>query len=95
MSSPIIAKALFSLGRLLATPGALEKLTHHDTIAALGRHTRGDWGDLEAEDKQANDDALKNGTRLFSAFTAENGTRFWIITEADRASTTILLPSEY
>lgn len=58
-------------------------------------HARGDWGELDAEDRAANDRALKDGTRLLSAYHTKAGTKFWIITEADRSSTTALLPSEY
>ena len=58
------------------------------------RHASGDWGDLDAHDKEANDVAVREGFRLLSAYELE-GTRFWIITEADRSTTTILLPDEY
>jgi hypothetical protein len=59
------------------------------------RHARGDWGDVDAHDKRANDAAVKQGTRIVSAYVLDDGTRVWIITEADRSSTTILLPEEY
>jgi hypothetical protein len=63
---------------------------------ALARHASGDWGLVDASDKRANDDrALIEGTRLLSAYELANGTRIWIITEADRAATTVLLPAEY
>ncbi len=88
-------KMQFYLGRLLATPGALEALTQRDIHRALSRHSLCDWGDLDPEDKQANDDALKHGDRLLSAYHGQNQTKFWIITEADRSATTVLLPSEY
>jgi hypothetical protein len=86
---------LFPLGQLVATPGAIAALSHADIQTALNRHLTGDWGDLCAEDKQSNDDALRLGNRLFSAYHGENGTKFWIITEWDRSLTTLLLPSEY
>ena len=95
MSTPIIATALFRMGRIVATPGALEALTPEDILHALGRHSRGDWGDLDDEDRTENDRSLQQGLRLLSAYRGADGTRFWIITEADRGSTTILLPSEY
>lgn len=87
--------AKFSLGRLVATPNVLEQLSEADISVALSRHLRGDWGDLDAEDRQANDLALQHGTHLLSAYNAANGTRFWIITEHDRAITTVLLPEDY
>jgi hypothetical protein len=61
----------------------------------LRRHWRGDWGDVDAEDKAENDYSLMHDLRLLSAYTLADGTRIWIITEADRSVTTILLPSEY
>ena len=86
---------LFPMGRLLATPGALEKISQYDINIALGRHQSGDWGDVCDEDKRLNDEALRNGARLFSAYHTQDGRQFWIITEADRSATTVLLPSEY
>lgn len=85
----------FQLGGTYSTPGALEALTPAEMQSSLARHHRGDWGDLEDEDKQANDQALIHGSRLLSAYHSAKGTKFWIITEADRSATTILLPSEY
>jgi len=83
----------FPLGRIFATPGALA--LNVDLAAYLRRHHCGDWGDeLCAEDKQANEDALHYGTRLLSRFSTPAGS-IYVITEANRASTTILLPSEY
>jgi len=61
----------------------------------MSRHHRGDWGDLDEEDKAANDQALIDGGRLFSAYHSATGIKVWIITEADRSATTVLLPSEY
>jgi len=89
------APVRFPLGQLVATPAALAELTHEDIQTALKRHLRGDWGDVEDEDRAENDFSLKQGFRLLSVYTGSNGTKFWIITEADRSSTTILLPSEY
>lgn len=88
-------KPQFMLGRILATPGALEALTPGDIHTAMTRHSSGDWGDLCPEDIQANEEALRHGERLLSAFHGQNQTKFWIITEADRSATTVLLPSEY
>ena len=95
MNPPIRATALFPLGQLAATPGALAAIPPKDIIHALGRHSRGDWGEVEDEDKVANDRALKMGARLLSVYESTHGTRYWIITEADRSVTTVLLTSEY
>jgi len=87
--------AKFRLGRIVSTPGALARLTQDDILHGIQRHQSGDWGDLDDEDRQANDQALVNGTRILSVYCAANGTKFWIITEADRQTTTILLPDDY
>jgi hypothetical protein len=88
------AKAKFKLGQVVGTPGARE-IEWAELNDALQRHINGDWGNVDADDKKANDDALVNGERLLSAYTTKSGTRFWIITERDRSVTTILLPEEY
>jgi hypothetical protein len=85
----------FPLGRMLATPNALAHLTQADISQALLRHSSGDWGDVGAEDRAANDQALRDGTRLLSVYHGQSGTKFWIITEADRSATTVLLPEDY
>jgi hypothetical protein len=90
-----INQAKFDLGRLVATPNALSALSHDDILAGISRHIQGDWGSLDADDKKANDDALEHGTRLLSSYTSVAGVKFWIITEADRSSTTVLLPEDY
>jgi hypothetical protein len=72
--------------------------THNSALPAailLRRHISGDWGDVPAEDAQANEDALQTGARLLSAYTLSSGVKVWVITEADRSSTTIMLPEEY
>ncbi len=84
-----------SLGQVLATPGALRAVTSVEIAVALARHASGDWGNVDAHDKRANDEALRAGTRVLSAYETELGQAFWVITEADRSSTTILLPCEY
>lgn len=88
---------LFRLGRVVATSWALQAFdkTGEPAIACLSRHCHGDWGDLTDDDKQANIEALAGGTRILSAYHLNDGTKIWIITEADRSSTCILLPSEY
>ncbi|MCC6233321.1 MAG: hypothetical protein IT580_11800 [Verrucomicrobiales bacterium] len=85
----------FPLGQTVITPNAAASVEHADVLAALRRHASGDWGELGEEDRAANDRALVEGTRLLSAFSSSSGTRFWIITEADRSVTTILLPEDY
>lgn len=85
----------FPCGQLVATPGILRVVSHRELFAALQRHLHGDWGDLCHADKQSNEQALQNGSRIFSAYHSSKGVKFWIITEADRSCTTLLLPSEY
>lgn len=86
----------FQLGQTVATPGAQALLQHlHPTFETyLDRHAAGDWGDLDDEDKAANDQAFASGGRLLSAYETPLGL-LWIITEADRSVTTLLQPSEY
>jgi hypothetical protein len=92
----------FSLGRIVATPGALHAL--HDAGQSAGeflaRHVTGDWGDLDDEDRSLNDAAVSDGSRLLSSYTTRKGERLWVITEAVnevglRYGSTLLLPSEY
>ncbi len=89
--------AKFTLGRVVATPGALAALedSHESSVAFMRRHVTGDWGEVCEEDRQENEFSLKNGFRLLSAYRLRTGTKLWIITEADRSATTILLPEEY
>lgn len=86
--------ALFSLGHIVATPGAIASLNVSQMLLCLARHHQGDWGMVCAEDKKANNRALVEGTRLLSAYEVD-GQKIWIITEADRSVTTVLLPEEY
>ena len=85
----------FPLGRTVITRGALDTLDGEEVLAGIARHACGDWGDLCADDKVANDDAVSAGARLLSAYHTGDGRKFWIITEADRSVTTVLLPEEY
>ncbi len=89
--------ARFFPGVILVTPGALAafQTTGEDLELFLTRHLRGDWGDLDAHDRKVNEDALRRGYRLLSAYRLHDGIRIWVITEADRSATTILLSSEY
>jgi hypothetical protein len=96
-ASPDTPRPRFPLGHVVATPGALAALAEagEDPATFLDRHTAGDWGDLCEEDRQANETALQTGARLFSAYQTAQDVKLWIITEADRRATCLLLPSEY
>jgi len=96
------AKGLFQLGQLVATPGALRAIEEsgQTPLTFLSRHLTGDWGEVDEGDRQLNNQALIDGSRLLSAYKTTKGTKLWIITEAtddlgQRAATTILLPEEY
>ena len=90
-------KPLFDLGQLVATPGALAALekSGQSPMAFLSRHVRGDWGELSEDDRKENQFSLEKGFRLLSSYQTNAGERVWVITEADRSHTTILLPDEY
>jgi hypothetical protein len=92
-----MSKKLFPLGQVVATPGALEAMREADDESTLYllRHQTGDWGDLDEEDKAENEFSLMRDLRLFSAYHLKDGVKIWVITEADRSATTVLLPSEY
>lgn len=93
-----VSKPLFSLGRVVvATAGAWAegKRAKVDFWTYLFRHQAGDWGEVCAEDAKENDFSVKAGLRIVSAYTLPTGVKIWIITEADRSATTILLPNEY
>lgn len=91
---------LFPLGQLVLTRGVNDLVAEsppsaaRDLLVAVRRHARGDWGDLDPEDKAENDHALGRRLRILSAYTV-GGVKVWIITEADRSATTVLFPSEY
>lgn len=90
----------FPLGQTVMTRGVADKVAvdarfAEFAYASLKRHANGDWGDMCDEDKKANEDALKTGGRLFSAYEKEGLPRIWIVTEADRSVTTGLFPEEY
>jgi len=91
-------KALFRMGDIHATPGAFELLQGDLELAALllGRHQSGDWGDLDPEDRGLNAEAVRlGGARIMSVYKLPMAGTLWIITEADRANTTLLTPDEY
>jgi hypothetical protein len=85
----------FPLGGLYVTPGVLAELDLDEVNDALCRHMKGDWGDVCEEDRQENEFALGKYLRLFSVYHSQAGQKFWVITEADRSATTVLLPEEY
>ena len=87
----------FDPGQILATPGALDAIASSgdDPLDFLFRHLDGDWGDLSPEDIAENELSLQHGWRLLSSYRLSDGTKVWIITEADRSATTFLLPDEY
>jgi hypothetical protein len=93
----LVRKPLFDLGQVVATPGALAALerAHQGPGEFLARHVSGDWGEVPEEDKTENEFSLLNDTRILSAYRTKLGERLWILTEADRSVTTILLPEEY
>ncbi len=85
------------LGQIVATPGALAALEESGEQPGdfLARHASGDWGDLCEEDRRENEFSLIHGFRLLSAYRLKNGVKLWVITEADRSATTLLLAGEY
>ena len=87
----------FPLGKTVATAGAFHELERAGLIPALllDRHANGDWGEINEQDRQANEYAMKHALRVLSAYILKSGQKIWIITEADRSTTTILLPEEY
>jgi hypothetical protein len=105
MDTLFVINAVFSTGQIVATRGVYDLARENPDFAqfvqkSLNRHVRGDWGDVDGEDKQTNDQSLKQGTRLLSAYNDDRFPKYgvatiWIITEADRSATTILFPDEY
>ncbi len=98
MSTPeTTTSARFELGSIYITPGAIDALVESNQHAQefLERHQRGDWGEVDEHDQHENELSIKHGFRILSAYRTAKDVRLWIITEADRSSTTILLPEEY
>ena len=83
------------LGKVVITPRAVSRLFNDDVIFSLGRHLAGDWGEVSSQDWDDNNESLRLGRGIRSSYTDRHMTRFWIITEADRSRTSILLPEEY
>ncbi len=95
MSTTTTTRFWLNTGTVHVTQGARRELSMNCVLEALFRHMAGDWGDLVEEDRMANDEAMCFGGRILSAYVDHHQLKFWIITEADRSSTTILLPEEY
>ena len=97
MKYAIDRRPLFPLGQLVATPGALAALEKAGQSPAtfLSQHVRGEWGDIPEEDRRENQYSLEHGFRLLSSYRTNANESIWVITEADRSATTLLLPSEY
>jgi hypothetical protein len=93
--NPTKQETKFSLGQIVATPNAIEQLSPSDMARAIARHHGGDWGDVCDADRQENELSLKEGFRLMSVYHGENGQKHYVITEADRSATTILMPEDY
>lgn len=85
----------FPMGQVVITTNAANQLDQAEVVAAIRRHVAADWGEVDDEDRAENELSLQQGFRLMSVYTASDGTRFWIITEADRSATTVLLPEDY
>jgi hypothetical protein len=94
MTFPILGTK-FPLGQTVLTSNAMSQLTQDDVLGALKRHAAGDWGDVCPEDAQENELSLREGYRLLSVYQSSAGVKFWIITEADRSATTVLMPEDY
>lgn len=90
----IATSTLFRLGHVVTTANALSVLTPEEMSQGLARHAKGDWGKVCQDSVEQNDQALQDGSRILSAY-GEGRRRFWIITEADRSATTILMPEDY
>jgi len=98
-SGPVVveklADAKLELGTLAISPGVKRLLVASDVQRGLARHQRGDWGNVCEEDAALNDEAIRLGTRVMSVYAAHESGSFWVITEADRSVTSLLLPEEY
>ena len=94
MNTKALPVAKFRLGRIVTTPHAMEVIPNEDIVTGITRHQAGDWGELKAEELIANDQALVLGTRLRSAYRSTKGVKFWMITEADRSVTRVILPKD-
>jgi hypothetical protein len=89
------SKAVVELGRVMATPNALERVSLGVITEALNRHGNGDWGEVCEQDREENDLSAREGFRILSVHRSQDGEKFWIITEGDRSVTTVLMPEDY
>ena len=94
MSAKAWPIAKFRLGKIVSTPNALNQLTQDDILMGIQRHQAGDWGDVDEDDRKENELSLQQGLRLFSVYHSAGGVKFWLITEANRSHTTVLLPAD-
>ena len=85
----------FPLGQTVITPNAMHRVPPEEVLAAIKRHAACDWGEVCEEDRQENELSLREGFRLLSVYRSAAGEKFWIITEADRSATTVLMPEDY
>lgn len=95
MPNTLSANRALTPGFLAITPAANETLNKSDIFSALKRHLSCDWGEVSDCDWRSNDEAYKSDGRILSCYKDETGLKFWIITEADRSATTVMLPSDY
>ena len=95
MNDFYVLEGKFSLGQIFETRGAQAKLVPSDVEDAIRRHVNGDWGEVSLADREENERSLQEGLRLLSVYHDRNGVKFWIISEADRSVTTVLLPEDY
>lgn len=88
---------MFPLGKVCATPGLIDAQRDNaqSPVSFIARHVNGDWSEMDAHDQKANTESVTNGTRIFSSYSMKDGNKLFVITEADRSVTTLLLPSEY
>ena len=93
--NPFARKLSFPLGGTVMTPGAMEVLEPDELVTFVARHARGDWGEVPDGDWKENDFSVEQGYRILSVYTSRRGEKVWVITEADRSATTVLLPEEY
>ena len=93
--SATLATAKFRAGRIVCTPGLQAQVSDEDILAGIKRHQAGDWGGVDEQGRTQNELAIAQGLRIWSIYRTGAGVTFWIITEADRRATTVLLPQDY
>lgn len=95
MNLPASDHSKFPLGQTYITANAQSLLSMEEVLIGMRRHCAGDWGDVDKDDWQENEQSLEQGFRLLSVYRTRSGVKFWIITEADRSVTTVLMPEDY